>query len=305
MVALPSSVAHAGDLEEFETAKNRWDSGNFADALGRFDRMLDPALEPCGGSAVLSDNGCRLTDATLIESARAYRAATLVELDRGAEARAEIRELYLKNPKYQLSPNFSVKVSDVFVEVRGEVDDILIQKQKEEAERQRRERLEEERRRKQYLAYVGALESAASVESVTEERSRWVALVPFGVGQFQNGSDGLGWFFLGSQALAGATSLVAGVIVMDLAAEGRATPDRDTEALNQEIDAATAVNRIAFLVWAVSTVGGIAQAQAAFEPGRTSTRKRPLPPKPPTPSGLEPKVSIGDGVGTVGVGGRF
>src|SRR5665213_1013704 len=36
---------------------------------------------------------------------------------------------------------------------------------------------------------------------VTEKHSRWVALAPFGFGQFQNGQRGLGVFFLAADSL--------------------------------------------------------------------------------------------------------
>ena len=44
------------------------------------------------------------------------------------------------------------------------------------------------------------LEKMSSEETVTTVHSRWIALAPFGTGQFQNGKTTLGWVFFALSA---------------------------------------------------------------------------------------------------------
>ena len=61
--------------------------------------------------------------------------------------------------------------------------------------------------------------SVLRVHIVEQHRSRATAFLPFGVGQFEAGKDGLGWFFLSTQATAAATSLGTAVAYVILSSQ--------------------------------------------------------------------------------------
>lgn len=115
--------------------------------------------------------------------------------------------------------------------------------------------------------------------------SRWIAAMPFGAGQFQNGDVGLGIFFAGSEAALGVTSIVTGVLTMHLASasETKVTPDGrkyylDRAEANDRIRTLTTMNRIAFASLAAFAVAGVVEAQINFGP------RRAVPAEPAAPS---------------------
>lgn len=65
------------------------------------------------------------------------------------------------------------------------------------------------------FALVAAI-SLSAAPARADEPSRWIAALPFGVGQFQNRDVGLGSFFASSEALMGATSIVTAAVEMKL-----------------------------------------------------------------------------------------
>ena len=78
----------------------------------------------------------------------------------------------------------------------------------EESERRRQRELEEERKR---LAQI-----APSVERRVVQREFWVTMMPFGIGQFQNGDRKLGIFFATSQLVTGAASAGSALLIEQL-----------------------------------------------------------------------------------------
>jgi len=117
-----------------------------------------------------------------------------------------------------------------------------------------------------------------------EGESRWIAALPFGAGQFQNGDTGLGIFFAAGEALLGATSIGAVVAVNSLASRdlGLRPSSSDMSAVNESIRTAVTVNRIAFTSWAALTVAGIVEAQIRFAPRRRACLEPPRPSITPT-----------------------
>jgi tetratricopeptide (TPR) repeat protein len=78
----------------------------------------------------------------------------------------------------------------------------------EEAERRRQRELEEERRR--------LLQISPSIERRVVQHEFWVTMMPFGVGQLQNGDRKLGIFLATSQLVAGAASAGSAVLIEQL-----------------------------------------------------------------------------------------
>ena len=228
-------------------------------------------------------------------------------LKRYAEADQLIEALLRDRPSYSPNPAiFPQEVVDRFTMVRGRLRQELDAAARKRAEEEQAKRLQAQKEEDAQRRRIAELERLAGTERVVVPSSRWVAFVPFGAGQFQNGDAALGWVFAVSEAVAGATSIalaatVAAYANVDLSAKDPATGQTvNRTELQSRIDTATLANRIAFSAWAGITVAGIVEAQIAFVPERTSTRPRPLP-----KASWAPTVAPAPGGATFGLTGRF
>jgi hypothetical protein len=302
-----TSPARADDLQELELGKNRFEADQYADAAARFLAMLDASAPPCDHAPPGASGHCRLTDPELVARAREYAAASLIVLKRYAEADQLIEALLRERPGYSPNPAiFPQEVVDRFTLVRGRIRQELDAAARKRAEEEQAKRLAAQKEEEAQKRRIAELERLASTERVVVPSSRWVAFVPFGAGQFQNGDAALGWVFAVSEAVAGGTSIglaatVASYANVDLSAKDPTTGQTVSRTeLQSRIDSATLANRIAFSAWAGITVIGIVQAQIAFVPERVSMRPRPLP-KP----SVAPAVAPTAGGATFGLTGRF
>jgi len=267
--------ARAGDLEEFQLAKSRYDAGNYEQAAARFAVLLDPN-EPT-----------HLTDPKLRRLAGPLYAASLVALGRLEQADEVIADTLRADPSNMpTAGDFPQPVIDRFIKVRGEIAEELNAIQQARDQHKRQQELDRQRRRAAELARLAKLEQMASEERIVEERSRLVAMLPFGVGQFQNDDLGLGLFFAISEGVFAAGSVVSAIIAYDYAAvDCRTFVDPDTGApadcaeLQSSFELARTMNWISFSATMVLAAAGIIEAQASFEPERVEVRKRPLPPE--------------------------
>lgn len=300
-----ASPARADDASEFELAKNLYDRADFEAATRRFAAMLDPAAAPC---ATVSNGNCRLTDPDFIERSRALIAASYIGLGRRAEAEPHILAIYIDNPGYAPSTAvFSPEVIDRFTEVELKNKDKIRAAQQRRDEAARLKRIQEKEQRDYEAARVAQLEIMAGNETITEKSSRLVASIPFGVGQFQNGDNALGWTFAVSQGVAGSLSIVSAAIVASLASanpnesvDGKLVQSEDLEIRR---NAWVITNRVSFGVWALSTAIGVAHAHLTYVPERTTTRPRPIP-KRTTPQ-VKPTAGYLPGGASVGLVGSF
>jgi hypothetical protein len=311
--------ARADDAQQFELAKTRFDAGQYEEAAARFAAMLDPAGPPCDHGPTDAEVGaCRIADPDLVERARGLAAAALVALGRSDEADVYIQKILLDNPAYSPNPAvFQPEVIDRFTAVRARIREQIDAAAKRKAEEQREARLRAGRERDEERRWIVELSRLAASERVVEPRSRWIAMLPFGAGQFQNGDTGLGLFFLISQALAGGTSIVSALVLtgyqgVDVSGKSTSTvpgqpPQQsvDITQLNSQISTATSVNRVAFGAWASLAAAGVVHAQVTFVPERVTVRQRAVPPPPPSFT-AEPTISVLPGGGAfAGVVGRF
>jgi hypothetical protein len=238
---------------------------------------------------------------------------TLVALKRLPEADLQIKEILLENDAYVPNPAvFPREIIDRFTEVRAKYRDEITAARDKKALRAREKLLAAQRARDAEKAYQQTIERLAATETIRDSNSRWIAMIPFGVGQFQNRDYGLGWFFLASEVLSGGLSITAAAIAYDRAsidpkdpsltdAEGRECGQQCKEELASQRDTWINVNRWTFGAWAALTVAGIVQAQIAYVPERVTYRPRQLPKRPPP----APTVSVVPGLGGVAVRGTF
>jgi hypothetical protein len=144
---------------------------------------------------------------------------------------------------------------------------------------------------------------------VIQVNSRWLALVPFGVGQFQNRQMALGWTFLATESLLVAGSVISQLVTiynvnqMNGAIESGSSTAGGYHARAQDAYIATDLFTAGF---ALVAIAGIIHAEATFVPERVEVRARPLPPLSLSPL-IAPLFGRSEGgAGAIlGVGGTF
>jgi hypothetical protein len=287
---LVAGTVWADDQALFTNGENAYKNKDFIEAEARFRAMVDPK------SALHSP--------TLLDHAHAYLGGTLIELGKPkAEAMLEFKAVLLHNPDYdpQKLQVFPTKVLDAFVEARQLYKkEILEEKERREREEREKREREEKEKEKQRL-YLAALEKQAGEQIETRTRNRLLTFVPFGVGQFQNGQNALGWtFFTGQLALLAGGAIAGGLALYNLDQYNHWLV---TDAPNQNFfigeyrarfNSAAIANYVFDGAFVLAAVAGIVQANFAFVPQTTTVKPRPLP-----------KITFQMGAGTVGVEGTF
>jgi hypothetical protein len=287
LAALPS-VAFAGESEELEAAKSRVATGSYGEAEQRLLRMLDKSVEPCGKSADLTPTGCRVTDPEIVQKARSYLALALVLNGKKEAARDPIDEIMIQDPDFQFTPDlFPQAVIDLAIEERGRKAAQIAEARRVKAAAEAQKRAEKEQHDRDLKAYISALEAQASTEVEQDKHSRWVAAIPFGVGQYQNGDIGLGVVFTVSELVAAGTMAVTSGVWWDLTMQRIAFENADhqgeTNDVNQlksQLQALQVANDISFGLLLALAVSGIIEAEVTFKQPPPLTKHRPLPPKP-------------------------
>lgn len=216
--------------------------------------------------------------------ARMYLATCLATLKREGEASAVLETLVRED--YRFSPDraaFPVSVIGRFLDTQlklaPEIEARVRADQEREAELRRQQEERERRERERQII----IEQMARQQVITRQNSRLVALVPFGVGQFQNGQRTLGWTLLGTQAALAAASVATFFLKDNIERQFGSGVDR-TEALRLR-DLAVQANYVTFGLFVATALGGVAHAQLTFVPEFNEVRERPLPPAVSLPTG--------------------
>lgn len=266
-ITSPPTPSQLSDEAELRRVQTYWDTGKYVECVKEFDGLL-------GGSPP------KLKDPTVLEKARAYYAACLIATGKNEKAEEQFKAALRANPRMEPdSLVFPQVVLDVYNKVRDSMSEELKKAQAEElAQKQaeaaaRAEREAAERRR------VQRLEQMARREIVVSRNDRWLAAVPFGVGQFQNHESALGWIFLGTEVALAGTAL--GALIAESSLNSKADDNltaAETRELNTKVDTAHQV--MVFSSWGFVGVAlvGVVQAQLAYVPEFRSTRMRSLPP---------------------------
>ncbi len=288
------SSASADASSDVDKGRNAYLSRQYDEADARFKAMLD------------SKTGS-VKEAALVSEALMLWGAVKVAQRRTAEASQLFEQLLTRDPQYDPDPlSFPTEVLDVFSDTRHRIRERLTAVARETArlEAQRRARDEADKRRE--AERVSRLEQLAGEETVRLPRNRFVAFIPFGAGQFQNGDKVLGWGFLAVEAafVAVGTAVVPFAIAerraMNEAYEPSLRPDATEQALAHRGNALRLqiVNAVAYGAFAVTAIAGVVQANLAFVPETVRVQKRdpstmqPLPAAPsPRPNGGGPPPS--------------
>jgi tetratricopeptide (TPR) repeat protein len=215
-----------------------------------------------------------------VEQAQTYLAACLIADGQPELADREFDEAIRNNPQMRAPDSliFPQPVVDRFLRVRETLlANIRQSEQKSMQDAELRVQQQDEKRRKD-AELTRRLRDLAAQETVVETNRRWIACVPFGIGQFQNHDYAAGWVFFGVQAALLGTAVSAMVIDQRLANKAQ-LPGVDLHDLSHK-------RQDAFRVLVASTWGfgffaslGIVHANLRYMPERRFTRPRPLPPE--------------------------
>jgi len=293
VAALLSGVARPtrGDgLSDLEKAHSAYVAHQYDDAETRLRALLDP-------------QNAALKDPDSIADARMYLGAVLVAEGKKDQAGGVFEQLLVDRPDYQPDPlRVSLEAIDAIIDARSRLRDKLAAIQAEKVRKSQEQKAKVEQETRRAALHLAMLEKLAATEVVTERNSRLVALLPFGVGQFQNRQDTWGIVLLSVEsALVLGSFAGAGFSLYDQQQandEINRTKTITNTARAYQHNAITAANvgdgfAVGFFFLAVI---GIAHAELTFVPDRTTVRKRQIP-----------AVSLAPMVGPTGVGvsGRF
>lgn len=294
------SEAPLSDDAELARIVSLVEAAKYEDCVARLDRLLDP-------------NGARpLTNPDVVETARIYHATCLIGLGKPELADVPLRDAIRANPQMRAPDSlvFPPRVVERFLRVREGLYLELQAAEQEAIANARREAAEKQRRENDQRARMQALEDLARQEILIVENRRWIALLPFGAGQFQNDDRSLGWAFLGTELVLGAAALTALGVHTHLQANAGEVLNRQRSVSPSENDRAENW----FLALKLTTYGlvgvhllGVAEAQLSFVPQVRKVRMRPLPKLPGDRRAVVvvPDVAVGSESFSLGVRGRF
>jgi tetratricopeptide (TPR) repeat protein len=273
----PAALARGNDFEEFDAARNAYESQDYARAARLFEQL--------GGG----DNPA-LTNRSLLLESKKYLGASYLFLGKIPQAQAEFERLLRLDPQYLLDPlGFPEEVQRLFAQTKARLDAERRVAEEERRREEERKRKLEEQRLQEARARWDNLAALAQTEKVEEKRSRWIALIPFGIGQVQNGHGSLGVVLAVSEGALLGVSLVSWIIHENLRDDRPSDAQRDEFQVTERVTRYT--NQVSLALFGALALTGIIDAQARFQGDVEHTRKRPLPPELREP----PRLSLGPG----------
>lgn len=279
VVVLMASFAppvSADELSDFETARRNYDKQSYAKAARGLESLVGGVVPRARNPVVRLE-------------ARKYLGATYLFLGKDEEAREQFRLLLEEDPDYDIDPvAFPGAVVETFQEVQAQVTAELAQAQALEAARQQRERAGEVEELIFQQQRLQALEELAATETIEKVNSRWIAALPFGVGQFQNENRKLGIMFAVTESAFTAAAIATFIAHNSL---------RDENPVPSELERAQRVERALRIGNWVSVgallsfyVAGVVEAEVRFRPVIRTTRKKELPEELQRPQSSKPEI---------------
>lgn len=275
VAALAAPVA-ADELSDFESARRNYDKQSYSKAARGFESLVGGAIPRARNPVVRLES-------------RKYLGATYLFLGKEKAAREQFRLLLEEDPDYDIDPvAFPEAVVKTFQDVKAQVD---VQRARQEAldearlERERAGEMEELIAQQQRIE---ALEKLASTEVIEKRNSRWIAALPFGIGQFQNENRKLGIMFAVTESAFLAASIATFVGHNSLRDEN---PSPDELARAQRVERALRIgNWVSVGALLSFYVAGVVEAEVRFRPVIRTTRTRELPDELPPPQSRGPEI---------------
>lgn len=269
--ALGPSSAPAQPRQPAEPQEGRFEEQvSPVDAMNKARRYFDYGDYPAV-SRILNrvDVGSIESRELRIDAYRLLGLSLFYQGKRGEAYRAFLELLYL-DPDFQMDPFYvPPAAAEAFNEVRrdaqAQLEPLRAKKRaeqeakqralEEEAARRRQREQEEEQRRLTAMAPV--------VERRVVQREFWVTMLPFGVGQLQNGDRGLGIALATGQVVAGATSAGSALLIEGLRDNGTGKFGEGNYPLAQRLNIAKWVGAgLFYALW----IGGAVHAAIHFQP---------------------------------------
>jgi hypothetical protein len=268
VIAAVPSRARADEQVDLEKVRAAYIGKNYDEAERRLVAILDPT------------NGAH--DPQVITQARMYLGAVMLAKGKPDQASQVFEKMILDDPTYEPDPlSFPTAAIDLFIDTRARLRERLNAEAQERVKREAERRAKEEEKKRKDAARTALLEKMATEEKVTETHSRWVAMVPFGAGQFQNGERALGWTFLGLEsALVIGTLVCYPIYVTDLQYRTEAYNAGDRVRANEYISRANTVRIVDLSLagaFAFVAAVGVLEAQITFIPQKVEEKKRVVP----------------------------
>lgn len=110
--------------------------------------------------------------------------------------------------------------------------------------------------------------SPAREQVMVEKNRRWLASVPFGVGQFQNQDMTLGYTLLAAETALAATAITSMAVQLNTYQRALTSEDGDLRRANHTNETASTLLTISAWSFGVVTLAGIIEANLAFVPER-------------------------------------
>jgi len=264
MGAFAPSTARAqpDELREFEAARQAYTDADYPRAVRLF--------EPLVGGPVPS-----IQNAALVLESRKYLGAAYLFVGRPTDADGQFEALLRADPAYLIPAAFPEAVQEAFESVRHRLASHTRTAAEESARRERERRAAELRRLVAQQERIRRLEHLASLEVVEHDNSRAIAMLPFGIGQFQNEDNRLGRILAYTEG--GLALISLGTAIGRVVQRSRA--DRlDPTFLRRSRTAVILTNWTSFGALGVVALAGMIQAQVRFRPRIRHERVRPLPP---------------------------
>jgi len=263
LVAAFAVPAAADELSDFESARRSYDKQNYTKAAKELESLVGGVVPRARNPVVRLE-------------ARKYLGATYLFLDNEEAAREQFRLLLEEDDEYDIDAvAFPEAVVQTFQQVKRQVDIERAREDALQAARQQQEHTDELEELIRQQQRITLLEELASAETVERVNSRWIAALPFGIGQFQNQDRKLGIMFAVIESAFLVASIATFVGHNSLRNENPA-PD--------EIERAERVERALRIGNWVSVggllsfyVAGVIEAEVRFRPVIQTTRKRELP----------------------------
>ena len=274
------------DEGELSRVVGLYEAGKYRECSNEIERLLDPTgRDPLRQSAI-------------IENARVYWAACLLGAGEADAADAPLRAAIHENPQMKPPDNlvFPQPVVEHFLKVR----DSLVTEIRAAEQTRIKQAQTEARLRQQSLAQDRArlrtLELLARQETLIFKNRRGFALVPFGVGQFQNREPGLGYTMLVSEVLAGGLCLTSIAWQSRMSAQAQEQRDKGNNVnetkLGNDLAIWGTLKRVSAWTFVGIALAGVAQAQYDFVPEFRETHVRArLPSVAPSPVPKPSEVS--------------
>jgi hypothetical protein len=289
-VMLPSR-ARANDLDDFQSAVAAYEVHDYVNAVALLEALV-------GGDIP------RLQSAALVLESRKYLAASYLFTNETAAAEQQFVRLLQQDPSYQIDPvGFPAEVEQAFSAVKIRWQRERAAAESEAARVEAQTRAQESDRLRADEARHTELQRLADTVRVERVSSRWLAALPFGVGQFQNGHADLGYVLAISELALATTSAVTWFAHALLEKEhdrivaerDSSLPPKEIDRANFEVELARTVNRVSVVLLAAVIVAGVVDAQWRFRPTTATEVRRSRPTEAPT----EVAVMVGPGAVTL------